>query len=875
MKLLFSLPIRSQLLLITLMIAIPAIAIIIFNGMQLRERAVSEAYALTRLTAERVASEQKDTASDIEQLLVTLAQMPDVRLQNKARVQPLLLQLKALNPEYVNILVVDLSGKTWAAVNMPPPPSLLNDRRYFKNAIATGRISSGEYVISKSLAKPVFHFAYPYRDQAGKISGAIVVALSLEKYLTVPKNHHSYEDNNILLLDHNGIILSRAVAPEQVIGKRYPEKPLLEMFAGPEEASYKGVGSLNDERFISYRKIRLDGEAIPYMYVRVGVSVKTALANANRFMAKSIAILSTVLLGTLLLAYLIGKRSIADRISLLQHASNRIADGDRQVRVSDSVVGGELGALAQSFDSMASKLAERERAARESEERFKALSAASFGGIIIHDNGLVLECNDGLSDLTDFSYEELIGMNGLELIAPESLDTVLAHIRSGYDQRYEVTGLKKDGSRYPLAIKGKNVTYKGRDARVTEFRDITERKQLENEKQLLEHQFQQTQKLESLGVLAGGIAHDFNNILAIIVGYCGLTKMDYAQAENHLPEIEKAAERAAALCRQMLAYAGKASLSQAPVNTWMLVDDMVSMLKTTIKHNVVIKPELGIDIPLIMGDASQLRQVVMNLIINAAEAIGDAEGEIDVKLAMAEIKAEQPEKDHLGFIMPTGRYIRCEVTDNGCGMDDETQLKIFEPFYTTKFTGRGLGMSAVLGIIKAHNGALQLESRLGRGTTFRVYLPVQHSISETEEIPQITASAPWQGSGTILLAEDEVQVKSVAIILLKEMGFNVLDAANGKEALELYQQNAADITMVMTDMGMPVMNGYDLFYALKQLDPGLPIIISSGFGEGDITSKIPREEIAGVINKPYRFEQLREVLRGLSKRTTFSSEGFD
>jgi CheY-like chemotaxis protein len=201
-------------------------------------------------------------------------------------------------------------------------------------------------------------------------------------------------------------------------------------------------------------------------------------------------------------------------------------------------------------------------------------------------------------------------------------------------------------------------------------------------------------------------------------------------------------------------------------------------------------------------------------------------------------------------------------------MDDETRPKIFEPFYTTKFTGRGLGMSAVLGIIKAHNGALQLESRVGYGTTFRVYLPVQHSISETEETPQITASAPWQGSGTILLAEDEVQVKSVAIILLKEMGFNVLDAANGKEALELYQQNAADITMVMTDMGMPVMNGYDLFYELKQLDPGLPIIISSGFGEGDIVSKIPREEIAGVINKPYRFEQLREVLRGAAKSAT-------
>ncbi len=315
----------------------------------------------------------------------------------------------------------------------------------------------------------------------------------------------------------------------------------------------------------------------------------------------------------------------------------------------------------------------------------------------------------------------------------------------------------------------------------------------------------------------------------------------------------------------MLAYAGKASLTQSKINAWMLVDEMVTMLKTTIQKNVVIKGELDTDIPFIMGDASQIRQVVMNLVINAAEAIGDAEGTIDVKLVKAELKAKHTEKDHLGLIIPAGHYILFEVTDNGCGMDEETSRRIFEPFYTTKFTGRGLGMSAVLGIIKAHNGALQLESHPGQGATFKVYLPVQFSKSESEEAQQKAASAPWHGSGTILLAEDEEQVKSIAIILLKELGFTVLDAENGKEALELYQQNAADISLVITDMGMPVMNGYELFCKLKQLDPHLPIIISSGFGEGDIDSKIPREEIAGLINKPYNFDQLREVLRGVVK----------
>jgi two-component system, cell cycle sensor histidine kinase and response regulator CckA len=485
---------------------------------------------------------------------------------------------------------------------------------------------------------------------------------------------------------------------------------------------------------------------------------------------------------------------------------------------------------------------------------------------IIDTNHTITRVNKAMAERCGHTPEEMIGLKCHEVMHgtsdPPALCPHVKMMQDGLTHSKESDEKRLNGS-FDITVSPLHNAEGQITACVHVARDITVRKRLEEERQLLEQQFQQTQKLESLGVLAGGIAHDFNNILAIIMGYCSLTKMDYEDAEKHIPEIEKAAERAAALCKQMLAYAGKASLTQTQVNTWMLVDEMVTMLKTTIQQNVVIKPELGTDIPFIMADASQLRQVVMNLIINAAEAIGDAEGEIEVKLAKAEFKAEQPEKDHLGSTIPAGRYICFEVTDNGCGMDDETRRKIFEPFYTTKFAGRGLGMSAVLGIIKAHNGALQLESRLGHGTTFKVYLPVQISISETEEAQQKAASEPWHGSGMILLAEDEAQVKSIAMAMLQKLGFNVLDAADGKEALELYQQNAADITLVVTDMGMPVMNGYELFNKLKQLDPKLPIIISSGFGEGDIGSKIPVESIAGMINKPYSFEHLREVLKGV------------
>ncbi|MRR56204.1 MAG: response regulator [Deltaproteobacteria bacterium] len=393
--------------------------------------------------------------------------------------------------------------------------------------------------------------------------------------------------------------------------------------------------------------------------------------------------------------------------------------------------------------------------------------------------------------------------------------------------------------------------------------DITERKKIEEEKYALEQQFQQTQKLESLGVLSGGIAHDFNNILAIIMGNCSLAKMHEENAGKYIPEIEKASQRAAELCRQMLAYAGKAQFVQANVNFRSLVSDMVDMLKKTIPQNVEVKLESSTDIPFIQGDSGQLYQIVMNLIINASEAIGKDPGEISVALAKTTIPEGHTELDYSGKAISPGVYVCLEVTDNGCGMDEETKLRIFEPFYTTKFTGRGLGMSAVLGSITSHRGALQLHSKLGLGTSFKVFLPVQKSDSGQDGSEPQKSDSPWQGSGTILLVEDEDQIRYIARTLLEMFGFTVVEAVNGKEALDLYLEHASEVALVLTDMGMPIMDGCALFHALKQYNHSLPIVISSGFGDADVTSRFGNDEIAGVISKPYTPDKLRELLKSI------------
>ncbi|KAA0887962.1 response regulator [Oryzomonas rubra] len=481
--------------------------------------------------------------------------------------------------------------------------------------------------------------------------------------------------------------------------------------------------------------------------------------------------------------------------------------------------------------------------------------------------------NRKLSEMFDYSKKELVAGTTRKLFqSQEAFDKLVQeafelHVQ-GLTFQTEQEFIKKDGShilvRYvSTAIEPADLS-KGS---ICLMEDITRHRQEEAERKAFEQQYQETQRLESLGVLAGGIAHDFNNLLAIIMGNCSLAKMSPEKFTNNLDAIEKATERAAALCRQMLDYAGHTQVAKTQIEIRSLVDDMVGLMASTGHKNIVIKAIISPNIPLIHGDASQIRQILLNLLTNATEAIGEAQGEIDVMLTKTSVDADQPEKDHLGRVIPVGTYACLEVTDNGCGMNEETQHKIFEPFFTTKFTGRGLGLSATLGIITGHDGALQLFSQPGNGTIFKVYLPAQDKDSTIESIRHITP-ASWRGSSTILLVEDEDQVRLIAKKILNQFGFTVIEAVNGKEALELYRRNPATIDLVMTDIGMPIMNGYELFFELKKLQPDLPIIISSGFGDMDIGSKIPPEEVAGIISKPYSPARLQEMLKSIFEPTS-------
>jgi PAS domain S-box-containing protein len=404
--------------------------------------------------------------------------------------------------------------------------------------------------------------------------------------------------------------------------------------------------------------------------------------------------------------------------------------------------------------------------------------------------------------------------------------------------------------------------------------DITERKRAEEENLALERQVQHAQKLESLGVLAGGIAHDFNNLLMAILGNAGLAlhKLSpMSPARDNIQEIEKASTRAAELAKQMLAYSGKGHFVIEPINAGILIEEMAQLLEVSISKNAVIKYNFASNLPSFDGDSTQIRQIIMNLITNASEAVGEKSGVI--ALSTGAMHCDRAYLDGVsGYFrsvsespLPEGVYTYFEVADTGCGMDAATLAKIFDPFFTTKFTGRGLGMSAVLGIVRGHRGALNIYSEVGKGTTFKVLFPANNLPENGFSIrrPDEAAETDWRGSGTILIADDEESVCAVGQQILEHMGFHVLTASHGREALEHFREHADEIVCVLLDLTMPHMDGEETFREMRRLRPGVTVLLCSGYNEQDTIERFSGKGLAGFLQKPYSMGELRDKLRAI------------
>lgn len=397
--------------------------------------------------------------------------------------------------------------------------------------------------------------------------------------------------------------------------------------------------------------------------------------------------------------------------------------------------------------------------------------------------------------------------------------------------------------------------------------DATERVRMTAERQQLESRMQHTQKLESLGVLAGGIAHDFNNLLMGVLGNASLIMMDLDEDSTlraPLQDIERAARRAAELCGQMLAYSGRGPFVLMSIDVNEVMSDVLRLVNASSPKQIGIELDLDEHLPLIEGDSSQIHQVCMNLVINAVEAVGDNPGTVRISTAARELT----DGDLQSFYYPvetieTNRFVVITVQDDGCGMSRDVIDRVFEPFYTTKFTGRGLGMAVVSGIVRSHHGAIRIESEIDEGTTFTIALPA--AAKPVSEPPPVSPadSATWTASARALVIDDEEAVCRVAEKSLARCGLIVSVAFDGEEGMEVYR--AADsIDIVVLDMTMPKMNGAEVYKALRAIDPNLPIIISSGYSGSEAMAQVdvnggPTE----FLQKPYRPQELISCVRSL------------
>ena len=386
--------------------------------------------------------------------------------------------------------------------------------------------------------------------------------------------------------------------------------------------------------------------------------------------------------------------------------------------------------------------------------------------------------------------------------------------------------------------------------------DITERRRLEEER--LRARLLRSQKLESLGVLAGGVAHDFNNLL---VGIMGNTSLALAQLGADVPgrkaieSAELAAERAAELTRQMLAFSGKGRFVLEPVDLAALVEEMSRLLETTIPGNTVLRKLLSSDVPAVRADAAQMRQVVMNLITNAAEAIGDEGGVITICIEVLEADAEYLDSGFLDRELEPGPYVALEVSDTGRGMDAGTQERMFDPFFTTKETGHGLGMAATLGIIRGHEGTVRVYSEPGRGSAIKVLLPPAAAPSLPEHPHPGVHVADLKGK-VILVVDDDDDVRSFAQQALVFGGAEVIAAEDGASGIQAFETDANRIDLVLLDMKMPGMSGLECYKALRRIRSEVRVLLSSGYNEQDATSEFAGRGLAGFIQKPYRLRSL-------------------
>ena len=532
-----------------------------------------------------------------------------------------------------------------------------------------------------------------------------------------------------------------------------------------------------------------------------------------------------------------------------------------------------------------------ERVVQEMQSRYSDIFDEANDIIYTHDmEGYFTSINLTGEKISGYSREEALRLKVFDIIAPEYREETARRIREKMEKgtaftRYEVEIISKTGRRIPLEINSKILYVDGRPIGILGIaRDITERREAEKERKRLEQQILQAQKMEGLGVLAGGIAHDFNNLLVGVLGNAGLALRRVPKdspVHEYLKRIEQAAQQAAELTGKMLAYSGRNAFMARLVDLSRVAREAEPLLRAGISKEVTLEFDLVVDLPRIYGDAAQIHQVLVNLVTNAAEAMEGKPGHVLIRTYPFSVTPEYFAQVFFKENAEPGEYVCLEISDTGCGIPSDQIQRIFDPFYSTKFSGRGLGLPVVLGIVRGHRGLIHLYSEPGTGTTFKILFPRAPegrdtfsgllSFQQTEpsgvEEPSDTEEAAGKQSARILIVDDEQTVRQVMRDVLERSGFSVIEARDGEEAVSIFRQDPGQWKAIVLDLTMPRMNGREAYDHIRQLRSDIPVIIASGFADQDIDLQFCDHPPSAFLQKPFRARDLSSLLKRVLNET--------
>ena len=845
---------------ITILAVLPALVTIYTASLQERKLSEQTSQTRARLMSNIAATELERYIEGARQLLIAISRLPEMQRNDAFAANALAEKLHHAYPDYTVIAVANLKGDViFSSIPLKKPVNVA-DRSYFKQVLKTLDFSIGNFQIGRIVNEPAIDVAYPILGKNDKIKRIIFAGISLKWLDKLVQSARTVPGATISIIDRNGVLLARNPGGVQVGQIASPAVRRIIGIIKP-SATYTDVGLDGVRKLYAWEPIygvRSMGDA----YLITSIPVQLAFAAEHRLMVQGMFLWIIGALCAVIIAWWIGDWLVMGQVRRMVRTTAVLATGDFSVRTGIPKGAGELDVLANSLDDMAYSLQkmedERSYALKElesSEHRYRSMFRDHPAVMLLLDAHTyeIVDANPAAMRFYGPSNEDLVGMRFTNLLegAEQDISPLTSDINSKTGN-FNVTKFRlANGEIREVEIYCGAVTLNKREMIYAIMHDITEKRRLED-------QLAQTQKLESIGKLAGGIAHDFNNLLTVIIGYADMMEDEIKELTilHAVQQIKKAAFRAADLTRQLLAFARRQMIAPRVVDVNALIADIQEFLQRLLGEDVVLEVNPQENLWQVKVDPGQIEQVIFNLAANGRDAMPGG-GKLVIHTRNKFLSNE--EKSEFAD-MTQGEYVELSVMDNGVGMSEDMISRIFEPFYTTKEQGKGTGMglASCYGIIRQNHGAIRVRSEIGKGSVFSILLPAIHETPP--EIRKMENEKPQGKASLILLVEDDEQVLDISRNILINNGFEVMTTRSPREALNIAFDNADRLTMLITDIIMPEMNGKELAKRVLEFAPKLPVMYISGYSDSSLEGEGFADSGEVILQKPYSADEFVKTM---------------